>query len=163
MRSARSRSPFLTTLLLALCTALPAAAGVRVSFSVSGDTLAGLVDGVRADLSCDPELSAAGQAAWEEVVREGVDGAASFRDEDGRPVSFRRERQAFRVVTRDEEGRDVRLEIPWGVARCLFGGEPPAPGAARRLRGEELRLDLAVDDDQVELVISQLPASPPSR
>lgn len=158
MRPARSRKLLPAALLLTFLSALPAAAGVRVSFSVSGDTLAGLVDGVRADLSCDPDLSAAGRAAWDEVVREGEDGAASFRDDDGRPVAFRRERHTFRIVTRDSEEREVRLEIPWGLARCLLGGEPPAPHAARALRGDELRFELTVDDEQVELVVSQLPS-----
>ena len=75
----------------------------------------------------------------------------------------RRERKPFRARPPREEGRGVRLKVPWGVPGGLVGGGPPAPGAARRLRGEELRLDLAVDDDQVELVISQLPAPPSSR
>ena len=132
-------------------------AGVRLSFSVSGDTLSSFVDGVSADLSCDPKLSPAGRDAWLEVVREGENGAASFRDKEDRPVSFRRDRDAFRILTRDEDGREVRLEVPWGVARCLIGGESPAPGSARRLRGEELSVDLAVDDESVELVVSQTP------
>lgn len=157
MRPARLLAPLLATVQLAAFSTAPAGAGVRLSFSVSGDMLSSLVDGVNADLSCDPELSAAGRAAWEEVVREGANGAASFRDEEDRPVSFRREHDAFRILTRDQEGRDVRLEIPWGVARCLLGGESPAPGSARTLRGEELSLDLAVDDQSVELVVSQAP------
>lgn len=157
MRPARLLAPLLATVQLVALSAAPAGAGVHLSFSVSGDTLSSFVDGVNADLSCDPKLSPAGRDAWLEVVREGENGAASFHDEEDRPVSFRREHDAFRILTRDEDGREVRLEVPWGVARCLIGGESPAPGSARRLRGEELSVDLAVDDESVELVVSQTP------
>lgn len=143
--------------LLALSLAAPAEAGVRFSFAVSGDTLATLVDGVHADLDCHPDLSSPAREAWQEVVREGEDGAARFRDEHDRWVSFRRDGGAFRIVTRDDEGRHLRIEIPWGMARCLVGGEEPEPGVARRMRGEELRFDLEVDDEQVELVLASAP------
>lgn len=137
--------------------AAPASDGVHFSFSVSGDTLASFVDGVDADLDCHGHLSSPAREAWQEVVREGENGASRFRDEHDRSVTFRREGDAFRIVTRDDEGRHVRVEIPWGMARCVIGGEEPAEGTARRLRGQEVRFDLEVDDDQVELVLASTP------
>lgn len=144
--------PLLAVLTLTLV-AGSAQAGVQFSFSVSGDTLSSFLDGVDADLSCDPELSPAARGAWEEVVREGVDGAASFRDDDGKMVRFRRERQSFRITTRDEEDKDIRVEIPWSFARCVIGGETPSAGDSP-IHGEGLSFRLALDEHSVELVVT---------
>lgn len=155
MRPAR---PILIAAAFALLAA-PLAAGVNLSlsFSLPGSALAGIVDGIDADLDCHPELSPPGRAAFEEVRREGGQGAASFIDDEGKLVRFRRDGDAFRILTRDDDGRAVRVEIPWGLALCALGGVEPDPGAARRLRGHELQFDLVVKDDRVEIVLAKVP------
>lgn len=156
----RAALPIALTFILAAPLATPAHAGDRstakghsaLDLSLPLSLLGSL--GGSMTISCDGDVDRETRNAMRALNAQGGSGRASWTDNDGSRLFAQRDGGRFKLRVTDEDDKTVSLEMPWGVAQCLFGGGKSGPrtmslaslqrngGFSLRVNGEDASLNL---------------------
>ena len=96
--------------------------GNTLSFSISGNVVEGLLEGLAgSDVECDVSTDEDTLAMLQHLDRHGEGSNYRFRDDDGKLVkaSRRRGQLDLDIVRRGE--KDAHVTLPWALAECMLG------------------------------------------